>query len=329
MVRTTPPRPVDLTAHLPELAPLARTAVRLHPRPGNPSTADSSFGGPLLWPAAEPWPTCAEHVDSFVDGASPANVVARRRILTAAWARPREEGADLLTAAEKVVLDSVSEEERIFQEEPLPLVPVAQLYARDVPGLPCPGGADLLQVLWCPFDHEDEGCVPRTSLHWRVAADVTDASAGAPHPALVDENYLPEACVLHPEEVTEYPAPLELPRDLAARVRGWEEREGAQYQYDLSVAPGCKVGGYGPWSFSDPFPLSCPDCGAAVGPLLTIASGEWDGNRSWRPVEETDGASTIYPSPSEPTMVSIGRGYNLQLYTCVAAPGHRHVANMQ
>jgi hypothetical protein len=38
------------------MAPLARTAVRLHPRSGAPSPGDSSVGGPLLWPAAELWP---------------------------------------------------------------------------------------------------------------------------------------------------------------------------------------------------------------------------------------------------------------------------------
>lgn len=51
---TTPPRPFD--ALFPQLAPLARTATRLHPRPGSPTAHDSSVGGPLLWPADEAWP---------------------------------------------------------------------------------------------------------------------------------------------------------------------------------------------------------------------------------------------------------------------------------
>ncbi|MEW2267655.1 hypothetical protein AB0913_34660, partial [Streptomyces sp. NPDC047868] len=55
-IRTTPPRPVDVTALFPQLAPLARTTTRLHPRPGSPTVRDSSVGGPLLWPADEPWP---------------------------------------------------------------------------------------------------------------------------------------------------------------------------------------------------------------------------------------------------------------------------------
>lgn len=41
-LRTTPPRPVDVTALFPPLAPPARTTTRLHPRPGSPTVRDSS-----------------------------------------------------------------------------------------------------------------------------------------------------------------------------------------------------------------------------------------------------------------------------------------------
>ncbi|MGA4863657.1 hypothetical protein ACPB9J_13515 [Streptomyces lavendulocolor] len=51
---TTPPRPFDISVLFPQLAPLARTATRLHPRPGSPTVHDSTVGGPLLWPADEP-----------------------------------------------------------------------------------------------------------------------------------------------------------------------------------------------------------------------------------------------------------------------------------
>ncbi len=45
---TTPTRPVGVATALPALAPFARTATRLDPRPGNPLPQDSSVGGPLL-----------------------------------------------------------------------------------------------------------------------------------------------------------------------------------------------------------------------------------------------------------------------------------------
>ncbi len=58
--RTTPPPPLDITGVFPELAALARPAVRLHPRAGEPGLRDSSLGGPLLWQAGEAWPVCAQ-----------------------------------------------------------------------------------------------------------------------------------------------------------------------------------------------------------------------------------------------------------------------------
>ncbi|MFD7973442.1 hypothetical protein ACFV5D_32975, partial [Streptomyces clavifer] len=67
---TTPPRPLDVTALFPQLAPLARTATRLHPRPGTPSVHDSSVGGPLLWPARDK----VAHLES-----APQNSRARQR----------------------------------------------------------------------------------------------------------------------------------------------------------------------------------------------------------------------------------------------------------
>ncbi|WP_307676737.1 hypothetical protein [Streptomyces sp. V4I2] len=45
--------------------------------------------------------------------------------------------------------------------------------------------------------------------------------------------------------------------------------------------------------------MACPDCGSAVRPLLTIASGEWNGgSRSRRPLEDTD------RTPAGPTLLS-------------------------
>lgn len=90
MTRTTPPRPVDVAAAVSQLAPLARTTTRLHPHPGAPSSHDSSVGGPLLWPADQPWPYCdGPHVPDGVNPAtSPADVRLLRRIRAIAASRP-------------------------------------------------------------------------------------------------------------------------------------------------------------------------------------------------------------------------------------------------
>ncbi|MFE2303240.1 hypothetical protein ACFXAW_34165 [Streptomyces sp. NPDC059445] len=338
MSRTTPPRPLDVTAPFPELAPLARSAVRLHPRPGAPTVADSSIGGPLLWPADEPWPTCADHDAPTHYGLAPGDVRLGRRILADAWTRPGAEGADLLTPEEREIVDRAASETDIPQDGPVPLIPVAQLYAADIPSLPRPAGTDLLQVLWCPFDH-DEDYLPAAALYWRASADITDPLPAPPEPSVIGtDDYLPEPCLLHPETVTEYPAPHELPEELADRIHGWEAEQNpddedgievVDYQYDLSVAPGCKLGGYGPWSFSDPFPMSCPECGSDVRPLLTVDGAEWDGNKSWRPLEDADYDGLHFLGPACSTRLTIGRSYNMQLYVCVASYDHPHVQNMQ
>ncbi|AXE82301.1 hypothetical protein [Streptomyces atratus] len=330
MLRTTPPRPVDVTVYFPELAPLARNAVRLHPRAGVPATVDSSIGGPLLWPAREPWPTCPDHGSPWQRGVAPEDIRLRRRILAAAWRRPKEEGADLLSPEERATVDRISKGSRIPLDGPVPMVPVAQLYAADVPDLPRPDGADLLQLLWCPSDH-DEDYLPRTELRWRTAADVADPLGAAPQPSVIGNNgYLPEPCVLHPETVTEYPAPHELREELAERIEAWEDQHDFYYQYDLGVAPGCKVGGHAPWSFSDPFPMVCPECGSGVRPLLTIDGSEWDGGSgSWRPVEDAGYTGLHFLGPANATQLNIGRGYSLQLYVCTASYHHSHLQNMQ
>ncbi|KOG31277.1 hypothetical protein [Streptomyces resistomycificus] len=330
MPRTTPPRPLDVTAHFPELAPLARTAVRLHPRPGVPTAADSSIGGPLLWPAREPWPTCPDHTARQY-GHAPEDLRHYRRILGGAWDRPREEGADLLTPHERTLVDRLGQARWIPLDGPLPLLPVAQLHASDVPGLPRPDGTDLLQVLWCAFDHGEQ--MPRAELRWRAATEVVDPlpAGAAPRPPVVErDSYLPEPCVLHPETVTEHPAPHELPEELADRIEAWEEGCGLVYQYDLGVAPGCKVGGHAPWSHTDPFPMSCPECRAAVRPLLTLDSSEWDGGSlSWRPVEDGGHRGPMFRGPAQATRLRIGRDHALQLYVCTTSYGHPHLQNIQ
>lgn len=115
----------------------------------------------------------------------------------------------------------------------------------------------------------------------------------------------PEPCALHPELVTEYPARHELSDELTGRIDSWVDAatDGCDYHGDLSVAPGWKVGGWGPWSFSDSYPMPCGECGTELLPLLTIDSTEGDTVDSWWPVEDADAVhdSTPYPSPSSPT----------------------------
>ncbi|CAG7642996.1 YwqG family protein [Actinacidiphila bryophytorum] len=82
----------ELLARVPEIAPHATTTVLLNPRPGTPGSRDSHLGGPLLWPAAEPWPTCDRH-----PGEDPYDLVSVAQLHAAeAPGLPFPEGTDLL-----------------------------------------------------------------------------------------------------------------------------------------------------------------------------------------------------------------------------------------
>ena len=66
-IRTSAPPPTDILAFAPELKPLVKVALRLHPRFGDEPNSDrTKFGGRFRWPASEPWPLCDEHRIPFV-----------------------------------------------------------------------------------------------------------------------------------------------------------------------------------------------------------------------------------------------------------------------
>ncbi|WHT16051.1 hypothetical protein N8J89_23265 [Crossiella sp. CA-258035] len=240
MTRTTHPPAYGVAARFPALAAYARVTVRLHPRRGNPTAYDSHLGGPLLWPADEPWPRCG---------------------------RP------------KCFIPA--------PEQPEPAVVAGQFWARDLPDLPFPAGTDLLQVLWCPHEHDElqGGIGPYVYLFWRNSHSITPSSEPPPEPMLLngDDSLVPRPCVLHPERLTEYPWHEELPADLAEAVQSIRE----EYREGLSIAPGSKIGGWVSWAVTDRIPQPCLECGTPTEHLLSIADTEWGSRESrWRPFEE-------------------------------------------
>jgi hypothetical protein len=96
MTLSTPGAPVDVAAAFPEFAGQVRTTVRLHPRSARPGPRESSLGGPLLWPAGEPWPVCAspDHVE--IDEPVPTMVAVLQIFARDVPELPAPDGTDLL-----------------------------------------------------------------------------------------------------------------------------------------------------------------------------------------------------------------------------------------
>ncbi|MFG3339070.1 hypothetical protein [Glycomyces sp. NPDC048151] len=334
---TTPDRSYDLAAMWPELATLARTAVRLHPRCGKPTAEQSSIGGPLLWPIVDPWPTCSGPHE-WVSLARIDEVVEYRRIMELAWSRTGVGSADRFTAEERAFLDRLDEHERSnpwrveFRTKEASLIPVAQLFTRDVPGLPFSNRFDLLQVLWCPYNHpETEAYWPATQLRWRDTNQSTLRPFYPPKDTLIGcADYVPNPCVLAPEEVTEYPDMDLLSPDLRENIKATANRMESFYYSDHALAPGWKANGHGTsWSLFNAFAVRC-ECGAEAKPLLNAATGEWDPSTShWMPIEDLDHADAEkLKNGFDPVEIVIGRGYDLQIFHCGLDPEHPPVSVM-
>ncbi|MEV4093746.1 hypothetical protein [Streptosporangium saharense] len=312
MILTTPGPPVDLVETFPWMDAYARTAVRLHPRPGNPTIHDSHIGGPLIWPVTEPWPACDQVIQISI-------------------APPFQPGW--------------LEQRAHVPESPVPMVGVAQFYARDIPEIPFPEGTDLFQVLWCPNEHDmDDIAGPAPLLVWRRSEDLVDVLAeppmrhhatpdrilGAPAADLSVEHCLPRPCVLHPERVTEYPYAEELPEGLRTALDEWDD---GRYQLLLSIAPGCKIGGWESWHLSDMYGLPCEVCGTETEPLLKLASSEWDAGSGprWRPLEERhlEQGTLECQETVEPTTLNLGRYGALTIFLCPRSVEHGHRLTIQ
>ncbi|GHG99188.1 hypothetical protein GCM10018780_25700 [Streptomyces lanatus] len=173
--------------------------------------------------------------------------------------------------------------------EPAAMVPVLQLYARDVPGLVLPAGTDLLQILWCPLVHEDDQCAANPQLRWRSTALTAGATAGQPpRPHAADEDYLPRPCTVSPTPATEYPnwdLPQGLGTLLGERFETLKEERGYDY-FEVATTQQSKVGGYPGWT-QEPDRPDCAGCGSRMEHLLSITATE-PGMGRWLPLDDRD-----------------------------------------
>jgi hypothetical protein len=342
--RTTPPPPLDITSVFPGLAAFARQAVRLHPRRGQPGPQDSSMGGPLLWPAGEPWPVCTRphrewaqvprEITSWEEADAWARATLGPRALVSRGDRRGSDGGPAQALTDRFRPPGIAS----------PMISVLQLHARDVPSLPFPEGTDCFQFLWCP-SHHPPGSYPTISgrhvaAFWRRATAVTEVAGDPPAPRFDSDlnahYYQPLPCLVNPEPVTEYPSYSrypdysDLPEPLRQRVQWWDDLTAGLYTEVLSVAPGTKAGGYPQWIQEAQWP-EC-DCGRRMDHLLTIATTEWGNRMRWIPPEDRDLAfageryeasfTSGRPSLSQdvfaPHGIKLGDIGSIYLFTCTA-----------
>lgn len=222
---------------------------------------------------------------------------------------------------------------------PVPLIPVLQLFRRDVPSLvnvDWPEGAELLQVLWCPRDHDDPGWWPLPRLVWRRRAELESETVALPAARVVDETLHPAPCVLHPEpgvvEYTMSDAPPGFWPPLRERGEEFQEKTGLRFGSHLTVAPGTKLGGWPNWH-QPPYWPEC-ECGGRPVYFLSVQTYEFDGGEAvrWVPFHDQDMVTRFYrdrdsvdfevfEAARNPHGLQIGRSGGLHLFLCVQCPG--------
>ncbi|MCX5402285.1 hypothetical protein [Streptomyces sp. NBC_00102] len=365
MSRTTPRRPCDVEALFPALAAHRRTATRLHPRHGTPTAQESSVAGPLLWPADEPWPVCtAGHPKGT--GHLLADVRLRRRIEEDASGRELSEDERRLLDG-MAVGNHFPELRDDAPLPMLAVAQLLAADVPDLDGQEghdllqvfwCPfevhGPDRTIDVMLIWRRSADVSAVPVLSPQPEP-------------PVVGRTECVPNMCVVHPEQVVEHEYLGLLEEKLQEEISAWEEGllddegdidngdmdnssspvgyatyeeyeaamaaaraeqpEEIDYQSDLSIAPGWKVGGYASWHLTDPAPVNCPLCGAAMPPLLTVDTWECDGaSRSWLPVEDRDADNPLHAIA--PVGVHLGRGL-MRVHTCPTDPSHPHRLSFQ
>jgi hypothetical protein len=187
----------------------------------------------------------------------------------------------------------------IVEGTPIALIPVLQINAKDVPEFPFPPGKDLLQLLWYPLVSDAPPLRGVPKVFWRNIESIVHPLADMPLSPHADPRFVPYPCVLNFERVIEYPDSDSLTSEQYARLNAWldsqeivfeddryQEKE-TIYQFELSVCPGNKLGGYMAW-IQDPEWRTCDRCGRPMEHLLTLTDMEVNGGtwQRWLPLED-------------------------------------------
>jgi hypothetical protein len=270
MTKTTAKPRFNVLEVLPELAGMVKTTTRIHPRRGEvQDIAGSKIGGKFLWPANEKWPT--------MPSKRPKHWVDFDYEWSFKWDFP--DGTEI------------------------ELTPVLQINQKDAKDFPFPKGTDLFQLFWLPLDIDKRPYFCPPHVVWRSTKNLGEALSDMPFSPHVNPNYVPNPCYLTFESVEEYPDIEDLNDEQQDRLSNWvhslhpevkasdsDEFESidAIYQFELSVCPSSKLGGYVGWIQAPEWP-DC-DCGHRMEHLLTLTDCEVDAGTwiRWLPLEDRE-----------------------------------------
>jgi hypothetical protein len=300
---TTPAPPVDVAKAVPALAERARTAVRLHPRPGESAPDASKIGGLILWPQREPWPDCPEHGIPM----TPAFQLRKEEVPEIGF----PPGCDLF----QLLWCQEQHESELALYSPLPRAfwrnrAAVRRPRKSAPEIPdVPGGFGFGRLRACRLHPERvvEYPDPFEFPYDQYMAGIEGA------PAL-------QEAVRNLARMPKCGGML-IPRDA-----------GCLYQCWLSCADGTKVGGHPDW-VQDPWSPVC-DCGQPMEHLLSYASREYDGLSWGRSVPIEDRRILQQPfmeqrSICEPAECMIGDCGNVYIFVCRRCPEWPVRASMQ
>jgi len=197
-----------------------------------------------------------------------------------------------------------------------PLLPVVQLWARDVPELRFPDGCDLFQLLWCPMLHTP-AWGPEPVLRWRdsrAGAWRAAAPPGGTALSVAIDDFVPAPCAVHPERVIDHPAWFEFDDEFRTRAERGALGAGMEQLLQQICAPGTKVGGWPHW-MDDPEWPQCP-AGHGMTHLLTLEGWEYDG-ASWEVWQPLSDRPDLHREDSGLNFGDAGGWY---LFVCATCP---------
>ncbi|MGW5062941.1 hypothetical protein ACWEQ2_37550 [Streptomyces sp. NPDC004096] len=104
-----------------------------------------------------------------------------------------------------------------------------------------------------------------------------------------------------------------------------------RFRWELSTAPGWKLGGHEPWNYQGYCgPVRCYSCGCEMRFVAAVAGIEWDGGTAgWAPAEFLDGPMHVRRRRQGPTDVQLGSSETMRIFICPVSLEHPVISDLK